>query len=149
MKLEGGADQAGTIAALVSAGIPVMGHIGLRPQSVHTMGGYKVQRDEERLLSDALAVQQAGAFSVVLECVPAELAKKITEALDIPTIGIGAGQQCDGQVLVLTDMLGLTPEPPRFVKKYADLHNTIAEAASQYRQDVQSGDFPGPEHTYK
>ena len=149
VKLEGGTDQADTIAALVSAGIPVMGHIGLRPQSVHTMGGYKVQRDEERLLSDALAVQQAGAFSVVLECVPAELAEKITQTLDIPTIGIGAGKQCDGQVLVLTDMLGLTQEPPRFVKKYADLRDTIANAASRYRDEVQSGDFPGSEHSYK
>jgi len=149
VKLEGGADQAGTIAALVSAGIPVMGHIGLRPQSVHTMGGYKVQRDEERLLSDALAVQQAGAFSVVLECVPAELAEKITEQLEIPTIGIGAGNQCDGQVLVLTDMLGLTPEAPRFVKHYADLQNIISTAATQYRQEVESGDFPGSEHSYK
>jgi 3-methyl-2-oxobutanoate hydroxymethyltransferase len=149
VKLEGGADQADTIAALVSAGIPVMGHIGLRPQSVHTMGGYKVQRDEEQLLSDALAVQQAGAFSVVLECVPAELAEKMTQTLDIPTIGIGAGKQCDGQVLVLTDMLGLTQEPPRFVKKYADLQSTIANAASRYRDEVQSGDFPGSEHSYK
>ncbi|MEL0095537.1 MAG: 3-methyl-2-oxobutanoate hydroxymethyltransferase [Planctomycetaceae bacterium] len=149
VKLEGGADQAGTIAALVSAGIPVMGHIGLRPQSVHTMGGYKVQRDEEALLSDALAVQQAGAFSVVLECVPADLADKITQALDIPTIGIGAGNQCDGQVLVLPDMLGLTPEPPRFVKKYADLHKTIADAATRYRDEVQSGKFPDSEHSYQ
>ena len=112
------------------------------------MGGYKVQRDEEALLSDALAVQQAGAFSVVLECVPADLADKITQALDIPTIGIGAGNQCDGQVLVLPDMLGLTPEPPRFVKKYADLHKTIADAATRYRDEVQSGKFPDSEHSY-
>ena len=105
--------------------------------------------DEEQLLSDALAVQQAGAFSVVLECVPAELAEKITQTLDIPTIGIGAGKQCDGQVLVLTDMLGLTQEPPRFVKKYADLQSTISNAASRYRDEVQSGDFPGSEHSYK
>ena len=149
VKLEGGEDQAGTISALVSAGIPVMGHIGLRPQSVHTMGGYKVQRDEERLLNDALAVQQAGAFSVVLECVPAELAEKITTALDIPTIGIGAGSQCDGQVLVLTDMLGLTTEAPRFVKQYANLQDTISEAARQYREEVQSGEFPASEHSYQ
>ena len=113
------------------------------------MGGYKVQRDEERLLNDALAVQQAGAFSVVLECVPAELAEKITTALDIPTIGIGAGSQCDGQVLVLTDMLGLTTEAPRFVKRYANLQDTISEAAKQYREEVQSGEFPASEHSYK
>ena len=113
------------------------------------MGGYKVQRDEERLLNDALAVQQAGAFSVVLECVPAELAEKITTALDIPTIGIGAGSQCDGQVLVLSDMLGLTTEAPRFVKQYANLQDTISEAARQYREEVQSGEFPASEHSYK
>ena len=149
VKIESNKKNFKIIREIIKAKIPVMGHIGLRPQSVHTMGGYKVQRDEERLLSDALAVQQAGAFSVVLECVPAELAEKITEQLEIPTIGIGAGNQCDGQVLVLTDMLGLTPEAPRFVKQYADLQNIISTAATQYRQEVESGDFPGSEHSYK
>src|SRR5262249_42652349 len=117
VKLEGGEAQADVIAALVSAGIPVMAHCGLRPQSVHQMGGYKVQRDEEQLLHDAAAVQEAGAFAVVLECIPASIAAKITQQLAIPTIGIGAGSPCDGQILVTNDLLGLTSGyVPRFVK---------------------------------
>ena len=119
--VEGGTDQAEVIAALVSAGIPVMAHCGLRPQSVHQLGGYKVQRDEERLLADATAAEQAGAFAVVLECIPAPLAAKITARLQVPTIGIGAGTACDGQILVTNDLLGLTSGyVPRFVKAYAD-----------------------------
>jgi 3-methyl-2-oxobutanoate hydroxymethyltransferase len=150
VKLEGGAEQADVIAALVSAGIPVMAHVGLRPQSVHQMGGYKVQRDEPRLLADAQAAQEAGAFAIVLECIPAQLAGKITEILKIPTIGIGAGAGCDGQVLVVNDMLGLsTGFVPRFVKKYADLHQIIRDAVTRYRDEVRAGEFPEGQHTFK
>ncbi|MCP4810975.1 MAG: 3-methyl-2-oxobutanoate hydroxymethyltransferase [Planctomycetaceae bacterium] len=149
VKLEGGADQADTIAGLVAAGIPVMAHVGLRPQSVHQMGGYKVQRDETRLLDDAAAAQQAGAFGVVLECVPAPIAAKISESLDIPTIGIGAGPECDGQVLVTHDMLGLTRgDVPRFVKPYADLRSVITDAVSRYCEETRAGTFPGEDQTY-
>ncbi|MEC7445813.1 MAG: 3-methyl-2-oxobutanoate hydroxymethyltransferase [Planctomycetota bacterium] len=149
VKLEGGADQAEVISALVNAGIPVMGHVGLRPQSVHTMGGFKVQRDEEVLLNDAKAVAQAGAFGIVLECIPAAYAKLITEEIRIPTIGIGAGADCDGQVLVINDMLGLPTDcKPRFVKTYANLESTISDAVKSYCRDVQEGSFPGPEHTF-
>jgi 3-methyl-2-oxobutanoate hydroxymethyltransferase len=150
VKLEGGADQADVIAALVSAGIPVMAHVGLRPQSVHQLGGYKVQRDEERLLNDARAAQDAGAFSIVLECVPATVAKKITETVRVPTIGIGAGPDCDGQVLVINDLLGLTSGyVPRFVKAYADINTTITDAVTRYRNDVRGGSFPDKEHFFK
>lgn len=149
VKLEGGADQAEVISALVNAGIPVMGHVGLRPQSVHTMGGFKVQRDEEVLLNDAKSVAQAGAFGIVLECIPATYAKFITEEIRIPTIGIGAGADCDGQVLVINDMLGLPTDcKPRFVKTYANLESTISDAVKSYCRDVQDGSFPGPEHTF-
>ena len=148
VKLEGGADQADVIAALVTAGIPVMAHCGLRPQSVHQLGGYKIQRDEQRLLADAEAAEQSGAFAIVLECIPAELAAKITQRTKIPTIGIGAGPDCDGQVLVTHDLLGLTSGyVPRFVKAYADLKSTIADAVVRYRDDVRQGSFPGPEQT--
>ncbi len=149
VKLEGGTEQAGTIQALVAAGIPVMGHIGLKPQSVRTMGGYKVQRDEDNLLQDAIAVEKAGAFSVVLECVSTTIAAKISESLSIPTIGIGAGINCDGQVLVLNDLLGLTTSPPRFVKEYAQLGSTITTAVSEFRKDVQSRAFPDSRHSYQ
>jgi 3-methyl-2-oxobutanoate hydroxymethyltransferase len=150
VKLEGGADQSDTIAALVAAGIPVMAHCGLRPQSVHLLGGYKVQREEERLMADALAAQEAGAFAMVLECIPAELATKITSAVRIPTIGIGAGAGCDGQVLVTNDLLGLTSGyVPRFVKAYADLRTTITNAVTQYRDDVRASKFPGAEQAFK
>jgi 3-methyl-2-oxobutanoate hydroxymethyltransferase len=149
VKLEGGVEQAETIAALVEAGIPVMGHIGLRPQSVHTQGGYRVQRDAERLLADAKAAESAGAFAVVLECVPREIARTVTAALKIPTIGIGAGPECDGQVLVVTDLLGLTSGyVPRFVKKYADLAGEVTRAVTQFRDDVRAGKFPADEHGY-
>lgn len=144
VKLEGGAGQAEVIAGLVSAGIPVMAHVGLQPQSIHQLGGYKVQRDEQRLLADAQAAQDAGAFSLVIECVPAPIAAKITRSLQIPTIGIGAGPDCDGQVLVLHDLLGLTNGyVPRFVKKYADLQQIITSSVQQYRDEVQAGTFPG------
>jgi 3-methyl-2-oxobutanoate hydroxymethyltransferase len=150
VKLEGGAEQADVIAALVSAGIPVMAHVGLRPQSVHQMGGYKVQRDEPRLLADAQAAQEAGAFAIVLECIPAQSANKITETLNIPTIGIGAGAGCDGQVLVVNDMLGLsTGFVPRFVKKYADLQQVIRDAVTRYRDEVREASFPEGQHTFK
>src|SRR5688572_15924152 len=150
VKLEGGADQAEVIAALVSAGIPVMAHCGLRPQAVHQLGGYKVQRHREQLLRDAKAAEESGAFAMVLESVPAELAAEITQAVKIPTIGIGAGNKCDGQVLVTNDLLGLTVGyVPRFVKTYADLKSIITGAATQYRDEVRNGQFPGAEQTYK
>ena len=150
VKLEGGADQAETIAALVAAGIPVMAHCGLRPQSVHQLGGYKVQRDAKRLLADAVAAEAAGAFAMVLECIPAELAKRITAKVKIPTIGIGAGLGCDGQVLVTNDLLGLTSGyVPRFVKAYADLQGTISKAVTQFRDDVRKSKFPGPGQEFK
>ncbi|NLF72055.1 MAG: 3-methyl-2-oxobutanoate hydroxymethyltransferase [Candidatus Anammoximicrobium sp.] len=150
VKLEGGAEQAEVIAALVSAGIPVMGHVGLRPQNVHQMGGYKVQRDEQRLKQDARCAEQAGAFGLVLECVPAPLAAEITQTLGIPTIGIGAGPECDGQVLVIHDLLGVTQDPmPRFVKKYANLHEVVSQAVRQYCDEVRTGVFPASQHAFK
>jgi len=150
VKLEGGADQSEVIAGLVAAGIPVMAHVGLRPQSVHTMGGYKVQRDREQLLIDAQAAANAGAFGMVLECIPAAIAAEITGMLSIPTIGIGAGNQCDGQVLVCNDLLGLTSGyVPRFVKQYANLRTTIADALTRFRDEVRSGTFPEPEQTFR
>jgi 3-methyl-2-oxobutanoate hydroxymethyltransferase len=149
VKLEGGVEQADTIAALVSAGIPVMAHCGLRPQNIHTLGGYKVQRDERELLADAKAAEKAGAFAIVIECVPRAIAKKITETVVIPTIGIGAGADCDGQVLVLHDLLGVTTGyMPKFVKPYADLKTEITRAVAQYRDEVRSGQFPDKEHGY-
>jgi 3-methyl-2-oxobutanoate hydroxymethyltransferase len=150
VKLEGGVEQAETIAALVEAGIPVMGHIGLRPQSINTLGGYRVQRDAEQLLADARAAEQAGAFAVVLECIPREAAKAVTADLRIPTIGIGAGAECDGQVLVVTDLLGITSGyVPRFVKQYADLKCEIGRAVTQFRDEVREGKFPADEHGYE
>jgi 3-methyl-2-oxobutanoate hydroxymethyltransferase len=143
VKLEGGVDQADVIAGLVSAGIPVMAHVGLRPQSVHTMGGYKVQRDAAKLNADAQAAQDAGAFAIVLECIPSPVAAELTSKLTIPTIGIGAGASCDGQVLVLHDLLGLTSGyVPKFVRQYADLKGIITNAVSRYRDDVRDGTFP-------
>ena len=150
VKLEGGADQADVIAGLVSAGIPVMAHVGLRPQSVHQMGGYRVQRDAERLHADARAAEAAGAFSLVLECVPSAVAAEITRNVKIPTIGIGAGPHCDGQVLVIHDLLGLTSGyVPKFVRQYANLQEIITSAATRYRDDVRSGQFPGAENEFK
>ncbi len=154
VKLEGGQIMSETISCLASAGIPVMGHVGLTPQSVHQLGGYRVQgkkeKDAERLFADALAVQKAGAFSIVLECVPADLAKAVTEELKIPTIGIGAGPDCDGQVLVLHDLLGLTNgQVPKFVKRFAELGSMTREAVGQYIDEVRSGKYPQKgHHTY-
>src|SRR5262245_13056413 len=147
VKLEAGANQAEVIEGLVGAGIPVMAHVGLRPQSVHQMGGYRAERDAQRLHADATAAQEAGAFAVVLECIPANVASEITAALKIPTIGIGAGPHCDGQVLVTNDLLGLTTgHVPKFVRQYADLREIIWEAVNRYRGDVESGAFPAAEH---
>jgi 3-methyl-2-oxobutanoate hydroxymethyltransferase len=149
VKLEGGVEQAETIAALVCAGIPVMAHCGLRPQSVHQLGGYRVQRDAAQLLADARAAEQAGAFAMVLECIPRGIAKKITQEVAIPTIGIGAGADCDGQVLVLHDLLGITSGyVPRFVKAYADVKGEITRAVTSYRNEVRDGTFPANEHGY-
>jgi 3-methyl-2-oxobutanoate hydroxymethyltransferase len=150
VKLEGGADQTENIAGLVAAGIPVMAHVGLRPQSVHQMGGYRIQRDAERLRADAQSAQEAGAFAVVLECIPTGIAAEITAALKIPTIGIGAGAHCDGQVLVTHDLVGLTfGYIPKFVKQYADMKGIVSDVATRYREDVQSGRFPGPEQEFR
>jgi len=150
VKIEGGVEQAEVIAALVAAGIPVMAHCGLRPQGVHQLGGYRVQRDEGQLLADAKAAEAAGAFAVVLECIPSEIATKVTKNVAIPTIGIGAGAGCDGQVLVLHDLLGLTSGyVPRFVKPYADLKATITDAVTRFRDDVRCAKFPGPEQQFK
>jgi 3-methyl-2-oxobutanoate hydroxymethyltransferase len=150
VKLEGGERISQAIATIVAAGIPVMGHVGLTPQSVRRFGGFKVQRDQETILADARAVEAAGAFALVVECVPAALAEKITSSMRIPTIGIGAGAGCDGQVLVTHDMLGLfTDLQPKFVKKFADLGASITEAVSAYCQEVREGSFPGPEHSFR
>lgn len=150
VKLEGGTDQAEVIAALVAAGIPVMAHCGLRPQNVHQLGGYRVQRNREQLMADALAAEKAGAFAIVLECIPADLANQITAAIAIPTIGIGAGAGCDGQVLVFHDLLGLTGDRvPRHVKLFAELRRQAVEAITQYRDEVRSGVFPGKEQTFQ
>jgi 3-methyl-2-oxobutanoate hydroxymethyltransferase len=150
VKLEGGAEMAATIRSLVEIGIPVCGHIGLTPQAVNQLGGFKVQRERERLLKDAAAVAAAGAFALVIECVPAEIAAEITRSIEIPTIGIGAGPDCDGQVLVFHDMLGLFDRfRPSFVKQYADLGDEIRKALENYRREVKEGTFPGPEHTFK
>jgi 3-methyl-2-oxobutanoate hydroxymethyltransferase len=150
VKLEGGVRSAELIAAVTRADIPVVGHIGLTPQSVHRIGGFRVQRDEGRILEDAKAVEQAGAFAIVLECVPADLARKVTESVSIPTIGIGAGAGCDGQVLVVQDMLGMfTDLHPRFVKAFADLGTAIREAAEGYCREVREGTFPSKEHEFR
>ena len=150
VKLEGGASVSHIIRALTEAGIPVQGHIGLLPQSVHQMGGYRVQRDEDRLLADAKEVEAAGAFSVVLEGIPAAISAKITESLNIPTIGIGAGPDCDGQVLVMHDLLGIrTGRLPKFVKQYASLRESAVSGIQTYVREVQEGSFPSDSHSYK
>ncbi|GAA4223833.1 3-methyl-2-oxobutanoate hydroxymethyltransferase [Actinomadura meridiana] len=154
VKLEGGERSAAQIGALVAAGIPVMGHVGLTPQSVNAFGGYRVQGRGEtaarQLVQDALAVQDAGAFGVVLEAVPGELASRVTESLDIPTVGIGAGPGCDAQVLVWTDAAGMrSGRPARFVKQYAGVRDTLVEAARAYAEDVANGSFPAEEHVYR
>jgi 3-methyl-2-oxobutanoate hydroxymethyltransferase len=150
VKLEGGADQADVIHGLVTAGIPVMAHVGLRPQSVHLMGGYRAARNAQQLHADALAAQDAGAFAVVLECIPSAIAAELSAHLKIPTIGIGAGPQCDGQVLVTHDLLGLTSGyVPRFARQYADLKTIIQQAVKSYCDDVRGGGFPGPDQELK
>jgi 3-methyl-2-oxobutanoate hydroxymethyltransferase len=154
VKLEGGRHMAETVQALVERGIPVMGHLGLTPQSVHALGGYRVQGREaeaaERLLEDARALETAGACAVVLELVPAGLARRISAALTIPTIGIGAGPGCDGQVLVLHDMLGLNEGfSPKFLKRYAELGAAVREAVRAYADEVRGGDYPAKEHSFE
>jgi 3-methyl-2-oxobutanoate hydroxymethyltransferase len=153
VKVEGGVRSARVIEAIVKAGIPVMGHIGLTPQAINAIGKVRVQgktRDQARaLLGDALAVQESGAFSIVLELVPEQLAAAITERLRIPTIGIGAGPGCSGQVQVVTDLLGLDTWHPKHARPYADLRGTILGAASAYAADVTAGSFPGPEQTVR
>ena len=153
VKLEGGHRVLPQVELLVASGIPVIGHLGLTPQSVHAFGGYKVQgRGEsgQQLLQDAKALQAAGAFAVVLEVVPTDLAAAVTEVLSIPTVGIGAGAGTDAQVIVWQDMAGLTPGPTaKFVKKYADVHGVLLDASRAWADEVVSGTYPAPEHTYK
>jgi 3-methyl-2-oxobutanoate hydroxymethyltransferase len=154
VKLEGGTDMAEHVRRIVRAGIPVMGHVGLTPQSVHAFGGFKMQgRGEEaarRILESARALEEAGAYAIVLEAIPPDLAARVTSELQIPTVGIGAGRECDGQVLVCTDLLGMGREPsPRFAKRFADLADAAVTAVQAYVAEVQAGVFPGPEHAYK
>jgi 3-methyl-2-oxobutanoate hydroxymethyltransferase len=154
VKLEGGRPMAATVRALVERGIPVMGHLGLTPQSVHALGGYRVQGresdDAERLLADAAALAEAGACAIVLELMPTELARQISASLAIPTIGIGAGPGCDGQVLVLHDMLGLNDAfSPKFLKRFAALGDAVRSAAREFAEEVRAGDYPGREHSFE
>jgi 3-methyl-2-oxobutanoate hydroxymethyltransferase len=153
VKLEGGRERLEVVKVLVDAGIPVMGHLGLTPQSVHQLGGFKVQGKTEqaakKLIEDALALEQAGIFALVLECVPAGLAEQVTAALNIPTIGIGAGAGCNGQVLVIHDMLGLNGNKvPKFVKQFANIRKDMLQAVLAYKTEVEEGIFPGPEHIF-
>ena len=153
VKLEGGTNVAGAIERITAADIPVMGHVGLTPQSIHRMGGHRVQgrneRSRERVLADARAVEAAGAFALVIEGVPADLGREITEAVAIPTIGIGAGVHCDGQVLVMHDLLGLSDWSPSFVKQYANLGAQAAQAARNFADEVANAKFPDDEHSYR
>jgi 3-methyl-2-oxobutanoate hydroxymethyltransferase len=153
VKLEGGTNAVESIKAIVDMDIPVMAHIGLTPQSIHRMGGYRVQGKTEsageKLLADAVAVQEAGAFAVVLEGIPLKLARRVTDELEIPTIGIGAGPFCDGQVLVIHDILGLCEKySPKFVRQYADVKSIIADAAARFSSEVKQGEFPTEEHSF-
>jgi len=153
VKLEGGEEVIDKVKALVAAKIPVIGHLGLTPQSVNAMGGFKVQgksgEQAKKMIDDALLLQEAGAFALVLECIPAQLAKLISEKLEIPTIGIGAGNDCDGQVLVIQDMLGTYTEmKPKFVKQYGELGDLTGQAVKKYIEEVKSAAFPAPEHTF-
>lgn len=149
VKLEGGVRSAEAVRAVTAADIAVVGHIGLTPQSVRRLGGFKVQRDPERLLEDAQAIEAAGVFAIVVECVPAEIAQRITESVKVPTIGIGAGGHCDGQVLVTLDLLGLFSDlRPRFVKQYADLGHEVRRAVEAYCREVRDGAFPAAEHSF-
>lgn len=150
VKLEGGQRSADAIKAIADVDIPIIGHVGLTPQSVRRLGGFRVQRDEEQIIEDALAVEKAGAFAIVIECVPEALGKRLTEMLSIPTIGIGAGPDCDGQVLVSHDILGLFGDfRPRFVKRYADLGEQIKQHVTEYCQEVREGKFPTQEHAFR
>ncbi len=150
VKLEGGAEQAKRVRSLTEAGIPVMAHVGLRPQNVHVDGGYVVQRDTERLVADALALEAAGAFSVLIECVPSAIGAQITAALKVPTIGIGAGPGTSGHVLVVNDLIGMTSGYlPRFVTQLADVKQAITDAARQYCQAVRDGSYPSAEHEFQ
>ena len=149
VKLEGGAEQAERIEALVTAGVPVMAHVGLRPQNVFVEGGYRVQRDHDRLINDAVAAEKAGAFCVLIECVTSEAAAAITAAVSVPTIGIGAGGQTTGQVLVTHDLIGLTSGySPKFVRRLADLRTIIGDAAKLYCESIADGSFPSEEETF-
>jgi 3-methyl-2-oxobutanoate hydroxymethyltransferase len=153
VKLEGGRDRLDVVRAIVGAGIPVMGHLGLTPQSVHKLGGYRTQGKNaaaaKQLLDEAQMLQEAGCFSLVLESIPARLGELVSQQLDIPTIGIGAGPKCDGQVLVIHDLLGLFDRfTPRFVKQYAQMHTVISQALSEFKDDVEKGAFPATEHTF-
>jgi 3-methyl-2-oxobutanoate hydroxymethyltransferase len=150
VKLEGGVRSAAAVEAITRADIPVMGHVGLTPQSVRRLGGFKVQRDPGRLMEDAQAIEAAGAFALVVECVPTDLARRITETVKIPTIGIGAGPHCDGQILVTPDILGLFDDlRPRFVKQYADVGSVILQAVQGYCSEVRDGAFPAAEHGFR
>jgi 3-methyl-2-oxobutanoate hydroxymethyltransferase len=153
VKIEGGKNRFNVIEAILNAEIPVLGHLGLTPQSIHKIGGFKVQgRKKEvakQILEDALELEKIGVFALVLESIPMELAKKVTDSLCIPTIGIGAGKYCDGQILVFHDLMGLTDVYiPKFVRKYADLRTIIGQALKKYLEDIQSGEFPGDEESY-
>jgi 3-methyl-2-oxobutanoate hydroxymethyltransferase len=152
VKLEGGRQVLPQVRAIVDAGVPVMAHIGFTPQSEHGLGGYRVQgrgESADRLIDDALALEDAGAFATVLEMIPADVAARITKEVTIPTIGIGAGPECDAQVMVWTDMVGLNSGPaPRFVKRYADVRGVITDAARAYAEEVANGTYPGPEHSF-
>jgi len=150
VKLEGGRKIVATLRALVEAEIPVMGHVGLTPQSIRRLGGYKVQRSADQIFADARAVAEAGAFAIVLECIPRDLAAKITAEIPIPTIGIGAGPSCDGQVLVIHDLLGLSGSfQPKFVRRYAELGDQISAAVAGYIRDVSEGRFPGIDESFR
>lgn len=154
VKLEGGEEIAKHVLRIVRAGIPVMGHVGLQPQSVHALGGFKMQGrggdGAAKVVADAVALEQAGAYAVVLEAIPPDVAQQVTRAVSIPTIGIGAGAGCDGQVLVCTDLLGMSRgHAPRFAKRYAELADAIVDAAARYVSEVRSGAFPSAEHAFK
>lgn len=150
VKMEGGHQQADSIRAMVDAGIPTIAHIGLRPQSVHALGGYRIQRDKDQLMTDAKSAVDAGAFALLIECVLPELAQEVTDAIPIPTIGIGAGAGCDGQVLVTHDMLGWNSGyVPKFARQFANLRELSEVATREYREAVQNRSFPGPEETLK
>ena len=153
VKLEGGSTVAPTVSALVAAGIPVMGHLGFTPQSVHALGGHRIQGKqqsaEEQLIEDANALEQAGVFAIVLELMPAAVAQRVSEAVTVPTIGIGAGPGCDGQVLVLHDLLGLNEDfNPKFLKRYAELGQAVRDAVARYAGEIRAGEYPDEEHSH-